>query len=83
MQKEGGKLAMIMDSKKNEDPGSIVMVDDGRGSQVHIPTVLISFEDGSEILKSLRSGTVVMSVSFELVKKEKSDLTIWLDIAEH
>ena len=54
VQKEGGKLAIIMDNKKNEDPGSIVMVDDGRGSQVHIPTILISYEDGLEILKILQ-----------------------------
>ena len=40
MQKEGGKLAVIMDNI-SEDPGQIVMVDDGRGGQVHIPTLLI------------------------------------------
>ena len=74
-----------MDNTKNEDPGSIVMVDDGRGSQVHIPTILISYEDGLEILKVLQQNTnktsVALSIEFQLQKKEKSDLTLWLDIA--
>ena len=34
-----------MDSR-SEDVGSIVMVDDGRGFQVTIPSILISQEDG-------------------------------------
>jgi len=33
-----------------EDAGSLVMVDDGRGNQVSIPTILISKEDGQKIL---------------------------------
>jgi hypothetical protein len=45
VQKEGGKLAVVMDNR-DEPPGSIVMVDDGRGAQVHIPTILISEQDG-------------------------------------
>lgn len=65
VQKEGGNLALIMDSEQEEDPGSIVMVDDGRGSQVHIPTILIGYEDGQQIFKALRSSSVVLSVSFE------------------
>ena len=87
VQKEGGKLAIIMDNHRNENPGSIIMVDDGRGSQVHIPTILLSYEDGEEILKILQQETkktsVALSIEFQLPKKEKSDLTLWLDIAEH
>jgi hypothetical protein len=33
-----------------EDPGSVVMVDDGRANLVTIPTILISQEDGEKIL---------------------------------
>ena len=41
-QKQGAKLAIIADSQQYEDPGSIIMVDDGKGPQVRIPTILIS-----------------------------------------
>lgn len=68
----------------SEDPNHIIMIDDGRGSQVHIPTLLINFEDGQEILNSLSSGRpVVVSVSFDIVVREKAELTLWLDITDH
>lgn len=54
VQKEGGKMAIIMDSEV-ENPGRIVMVDDGKGNQVHIPTILISKEDGETILTFLEN----------------------------
>ena len=49
VQKEGGKLAIIMDNIV-EQPGSIIMKDDGKGHSISIPTVLISKEDGLKIL---------------------------------
>jgi len=63
VQTEGGKLAMIMDSNKNEDPGTIVMIDDGRGRQVHIPTILIGYEDGQRMVDVIKAeGNVAISV---------------------
>jgi len=59
------------------------MVDDGRGAQVHIPTILISEKDGEEILQALKTSSVVISVTFELTVREKSTLSVWLDITEH
>ena len=55
VQKEGGKLAIIMDNKV-ESPGDIVMIDDGHGFQVIIPTILISSEDGNKLLAPLSNS---------------------------
>jgi hypothetical protein len=58
-----------------ENPGTIVMADDGKGMQVHIPTILISKEDGEIILEFLQDNNspkrqkVAISVSFDIVKK--------------
>lgn len=38
-------MSIIMDNVV-ENPGRIIMIDDGHGSQIHIPTVMISKEDG-------------------------------------
>ena len=62
VQKEGGKLAVIMDNNKKEDPGTIVMIDDGRGKQVHIPTVLIGYEDGEKIVEAVKAGSAAISI---------------------
>lgn len=71
-----------MDSR-SEDVGSIVMVDDGRGFQVTIPSILISQEDGQLILTALAANRVVAVVSFEVVVQSVATLQIWTDISEH
>ena len=53
-----------MDNNKNEDPGTIVMVDDGRGKQVHIPTILIGYEDGEKIVEAVKVGSAALSIEF-------------------
>jgi hypothetical protein len=63
VQKEGGKLAIIMDNR-SEDPNQVIMVDDGRGPQVSIPTILISLEDGQHIVDALRQSSVIVVVNF-------------------
>ena len=40
-QKQGAKLALIADNVDTENPGRIILADDGRGPQVHIPTIFI------------------------------------------
>lgn len=42
-------MSIIIDNIP-ENPSRIIMIDDGHGSQIHIPTVLISFDDGHKIL---------------------------------
>ncbi len=38
-------MSIIMDNII-ENPNRIIMIDDGHGAQIHIPTVLISLLDG-------------------------------------
>ena len=40
-QHQGAKMAIIADNIASEDPGKIILVDDGRGPQVTIPTIFI------------------------------------------
>ena len=42
-------MAIIIDSKA-QDPSRFVMIDDGRGNSVLIPTILITQEDGAQII---------------------------------
>lgn len=45
----GGSLALIMDNQENSNPEEIIMSDDGSGSSITIPTIIISKEDGELI----------------------------------
>lgn len=79
-QKQGAKLAIIADNQNFEDPGSIVMVDDGKGPQVKIPTILISHEVGEIITDFIinKKQNVSLVVSFETFKKPVADVTLWM-----
>jgi hypothetical protein len=59
------------------------MVDDGRGFQVTIPSILISHEDGQLILNALEGTKVVAVVSFDVVVQSVATLQIWTDISQH
>ena len=73
-------LAIIADNQQYEDPGKVIMVDDGKGPQVKIPTVLISHSVGelitSYVLSEKKNVTVI--VNFETNKRKVADVTIWM-----
>ena len=47
IQKYGGVLAIIVDSKAGEDPEHLMMADDSQGSSISIPTFNIALETGT------------------------------------
>ena len=81
VEKEGGKLAIIMDNVV-QDSGGLIMVDDGKGSHVSIPTVLINRIDGLQVLKYIEDG-VIASITFEVSKSLVSQVQLWIDISNH
>lgn len=56
------------------------MVDDGKGPQVKIPTILISHEVGEIITDFIinKKQNVSLVVSFETFKKPAADVTLWM-----
>lgn len=42
-------MAIIIDNKDFEDPSSVIMSDDGTGSGIGIPAILISETDGEKL----------------------------------
>ncbi len=79
IQELGGALALVVDSREGKDPEQVVMIDDGTGSSIAIPTILISKADGKrlkdEVERTEASNKVnadnrefvVLMVDFELV----------------
>lgn len=50
----GGALCLIADNRADADPNDILMVDDGTGLNVAIPTVMISKEIGMALKAEIR-----------------------------
>jgi hypothetical protein len=72
IQNAGGHLALIVDNK-DDDVNNILMVDDGTGSDIHIPAVLILKSDGDKIKNYMNSTDyngedIVLAVEFQIVK---------------
>ena len=50
IERAGGSLAVIIDDNNNVDISKVIMSDDGTGTGIRIPSMLISQKDG-KILK--------------------------------
>lgn len=50
IERAGGSLAVIIDDNNNDDISKVIMSDDGTGTGIRIPSMLISQKDG-KILK--------------------------------
>jgi hypothetical protein len=49
IEKAGGSLAVIINDEKKGDITDIVMSDDGTGTGINIPSMIISYEDGKKL----------------------------------
>lgn len=73
-------MAVIVDNQ-NEMVSRIVMIDDGRGLSVHIPSVLIPKDDGEKIIEFARDQKVNGIMLFNVTRKEeKANVTFGLNI---
>lgn len=81
VQKLGGHIALIINNEETENIESIIMGDDGRGKDVHIPGILISKSDG-QILKTFyrnNPDTIKLEIEFEMETDEEVNLDIYFE----
>ena len=57
MENIGVSVAVIIDDKDDEDPESLLMVDDGTGAGIRIPSMMISKSDGEKLIEFLTLET--------------------------
>lgn len=74
VQNLGGSLALIINNREDENVENVLMMDDGTGSDIYIPTVIISKIDGEKIKEFLISNRnsvnkhdVIMTIEFDMV----------------
>jgi hypothetical protein len=67
----GAKLAIIVDEVDNENPQMIIMVDDGTGNGIQIPSIMIGKTEGEKLIKrvaelSADNKQIQIVVKFEM-----------------
>ena len=50
----GGVLSLIVNNIEHQDPERIIMIDDGTGINVAIPTIMIAKSDGEKIKQTIK-----------------------------
>ena len=80
-----GHAAIIIDDRNGGDVEEKNMPDDGRGNEVSIPSVLISYEDGEKLKKfytdNKNNKTVLQNIKLEInFEMENKDNTVNYDI---
>ena len=76
IQELGGALALIVNNRDDRNPDEVIMIDDGTGSNLAIPTVLVSKADGGAMRSTLdnlakapgKKEFLVLLVNFEMVR---------------
>ena len=56
IEKAGGSLAVIIDDTSNEDVSKVIMSDDGTGTGIRIPAMLIGKKEGQILKEFLMKG---------------------------
>ena len=79
----GGKVAIVVDEVDNENPANIIMVDDGTGNGIQIPSIMISKTDGETLINKYteltsQNTTIIMAITFEVNKPSDTvEYDIW------
>jgi len=67
------------DSKKTpEEIQEEIVPDDGYGSAVHIPSVLISSGEGQRLLESMRHGIVIVELAWDIPRAQVVLVDFWM-----
>lgn len=82
-QSKGAHAVIIVD--KLDSPytsatiDQVIMADDGfAGDDLHIPSVLISKEDGAELISAAERGEVVVELSWMVPSSDVVELDVWM-----
>lgn len=63
MEKAGASLAVIIDNKDHEDVRNVIMSDDGTGTGIRIPSMLIGKKDGDRLVQFLKNSKYNESIT--------------------
>jgi len=81
-QDKGAHAVIIVDREDSpltaESLANIIVADDGYGSSVYIPSVLISKEDGQQLISAAQSTEVVIELAWNLPTDHVVTMDMWM-----
>lgn len=84
--KKGAHAVIIVDREDSTLTGgdlheNIIVADDGYGDQIHIPSVLVSKDDGAKLIDAVRRSKVIVELAWEVPVNHVVDVDMWMSSA--
>lgn len=79
--KKGAHAVIVVDEEDSKSPADIreeIVKDDGFGEGIHIPTVLVSKEEGEKLLEAVAVEDVVVELSWTVPTSRVVELDLWM-----
>ncbi|CAJ1352208.1 unnamed protein product [Effrenium voratum] len=84
-QAKGAHAVIIVDREDSDytsrDLANIIVADDGYGDVIHIPSVLISKEDGRRLIEAAQRSQVVVELAWDLPTDHVVTVDMWMSSA--
>lgn len=86
--KKGAHAVVIVDRDNSElsskDMANIIVADDGYGGNIHIPSILISKQDGNKLIRAIKQNAlspVVVELAWDLPMDSVVTMDLWMSSA--
>lgn len=84
---KGAHAVIIVDKEDStltaHDLQNIIVADDGYGSTISIPSILISKKDGELLINSAKEGEVVVELAWDIPTDKVVAIDLWMSSASH
>lgn len=80
---KGAHAVLIVNNNANEDLRHIIVADDGYGDNIHIPSILISKEDGDILKQEVNKGNndVLVELNWDIPTDDVVTVDLWMSSA--
>jgi hypothetical protein len=82
---KGAHAVIIVDREDSDltakDMSNIIVADDGFGDTIHIPSVLISKDDGKKLIDAVKRSQVIIELAWDLPTDHVVTVDMWLSSA--
>jgi len=83
--KKGAHAVVVVDKEDSQltasDMPRVIVKDDGTGDEVHIPSILVSKEDGRRLIDTLKQSEVVVELKWTIPTDRVVNAELWMSSA--
>lgn len=79
---KGAHAVIVVDKEDSDltskDLQNVIVADDGYGGEIHIPSILISKQDGAALIDAVSKTTVTVQLSWDIPQNHVVNMDLWM-----